>query len=71
VIRPEFQVHMLNEQGRLAAVALAEEFSALLEAVERLVGGGSRELAIAKTKLEEACFFAKRALAQKPENQAR
>jgi len=29
-----------------------------------------RKLALVRTKLEEACFFAKKAMAESPENQA-
>lgn len=68
IVRPEFQVHMLNEQGKSKALALAALFSDLLDAVERR-GVTGRELAIVKTKLEEACFFAKKGIASLTENQ--
>lgn len=69
-VRPEFSVHMLNDEGRKKATQLAESFSALMEAIEGLAAGGdARSLAISKTKLEEACFFAKRAMASAPSNQ--
>lgn len=67
-IRPEFQVHMLNENGKRKAREIAEGFSILLAGVEAL-GVTGRELALVKTKLEEACFFAKRGIASLPENQ--
>lgn len=64
-----FKVHMLNEQGKAKATKLAEAFTALLETVEQVAGPGqSRELSVAITKLEEASFFAKKAMAQQPEN---
>ena len=67
-IRPEFAVHLLNPGGRAVAEAVAEDFSVLLTAIEGR-GVAGRELAIVKTKLEEACFFAKRGLAVLPINQ--
>jgi hypothetical protein len=69
-IRPEFQVHLLNEEGKAKALQLAEAFSDLMDRVEALgLGGDGRALALAKTKLEEACFFAKRAMASRAVNQ--
>lgn len=62
--RPEFATHLLNDGGIMKARAMAARFS---ELVDWLEGSGmcvmSRELSIAKTKLEEACFFAKKAMA--------
>jgi hypothetical protein len=63
-----FQVHMLNEQGKNSAKAIANAFDGLLTFLEGECGAG-RELSIVKTKLEEACFFAKKAMANKSENQ--
>lgn len=67
-LRPEFQVHILNDAGVEAAKNLARLFSDHLDAVEKVCQPG-REFAIVKTKLEEACFFAKKALASKQEFQ--
>jgi hypothetical protein len=69
VIRDEFAVHMLNEQGKVRATALAERFSELLDAVESIVGTGGRDMALVRTHLEEASFHAKRGMASQPENQ--
>lgn len=70
-MKKEFQVHRLNESGMAAAKTLAEGFSTLLDQVEeQCQGGDGRCLAIARTKLEEACFFAKKSLASNPANQA-
>lgn len=63
-----FEVHLLNDQGIAAAREMAQRFSDILEWCGA-VGQPGRELAVATTKLEEACFFAKKAMAQKPENQ--
>lgn len=66
--RPEFAFHKLNEAGQKAAKEIAEEFSKLLDKLDTYVVGG-REYAICKTKLEEACFFAKKAMAIQPKYQ--
>lgn len=68
-MRAEFQVHMLNESGKAKAGALAAAFDTLLGAVEAICGTQGREVAIVRTKLEEASFFAKKAMAIRAENQ--
>lgn len=67
-----FQTHILNESGIAKSRRLAELFNGLLISTEELVSSGmnSREFSLAKTHLEQACFFAKKALAQNPHNQA-
>ena len=67
--RPEFQVHILNEQGIKRAQSLATQFTRFLNTIEGLSGTDGREMAIVRTKLEEASFFAKKALASRAENQ--
>lgn len=69
-VRSEFTVHMLNEEGKERATAIAVSLSECLDHLEGVCGKDGREMAIVRTKLEEACFFAKRAMAQRPENQA-
>jgi hypothetical protein len=64
----EFEVHMLNEAGKSKAAAIAVAFDACLTALTSINPEPSREMSIARTKLEEACFFAKKAMASKPEN---
>lgn len=59
---PEFAVHMLNDAGKVKANEIREEFDFLLTRLGQLCTPG-REFSIAKTKLEEACFFAKKAMA--------
>jgi hypothetical protein len=70
----EFEVHMLNEAGKLKAKAIAEAFDTLLTSLENITpmddsrSLGHREMALVRTKLEEAAFFAKKAMAVQPRN---
>lgn len=66
-MRKEFQVHMLNEAGKINAKYIAEVFSNTLDGLAT-VCPDSREFSIVKTKMEEACFFAKKAMANDPKN---
>jgi hypothetical protein len=68
-VAPEFEVHMLNEEGKIKAKQIAESFSILLTNLINLCGSDGREMAIVRIKLEEACFFAKKTMANKKENQ--
>lgn len=68
-VRPEFDVHMLNPEGIEKARDLARGFSLLLNDVEALCGKDGREMALVRTHLQEAAFFAKRAMALDPKNQ--
>lgn len=68
-IRPEFTVHRLNAAGLSFAEQVAQVMSRTLNELETLCGAGSREMAIVRTKLQEASFFAKRAVAERPEFQ--
>ena len=67
-MNPLFQVHRLNEDGMKRAEVIAETFNSCLQTLEQICPAG-REFAIVKTKLEEAAFFAKKAMANVPENQ--
>ena len=68
--RPEFQVHLLNQEGIDNAKILAKDFSTLLNEIISIVGTEqNREMSIVKTKLEEASFFAKKALANQTKYQ--
>lgn len=66
-IAEEFDVHMLNEEGRKKARQIAEDFTLFLKSLEQAVPPG-RYLSIVKTKLEEACFFAKKGMASQAVN---
>lgn len=69
-MHPEFKFHKLNETGIDRAETIAEEFNILLTSLERHCPPG-REFSIVRTKLEEASFFAKKAMAMSPENQSK
>ena len=58
-----FQVHTLTAEGKAHAVTIAEEFDHLVSRLDTIIPEG-RLRSIVITKLEEACFFAKKAMAQ-------
>jgi hypothetical protein len=64
----EFQVHMLNDEGKLKAQRIAEAFDQLLDTLQERLCPTGREMSIVRTKLEEACFFAKKSMASDPTN---
>jgi hypothetical protein len=59
----EFAVHMLNTRGKAAAGQIADAFDECLSKLEGIVGEHAPYMQISKLKLEEACFFAKKAMA--------
>jgi hypothetical protein len=63
-----FAVHMLNDAGKQKAKHIAEGFDVLVDWLNRVCPPG-RNASIMITKLEEACFFAKKAMAEQQENQ--
>lgn len=65
-----FQFHILNDEGRLKAQSIAHVFNDLLVKLQPLIPLSSRETSIVRTKLEEACFYAKKAMSVSPENQS-
>lgn len=69
-MRNEFEVHKLNDAGLARAGQLAEAFSDLLERIDVLVPA-SRERVLVVTKLQEASYWAKRAIAVLPDNQVK
>lgn len=66
---PLFISHRLNEGGLKLARDIGDDFDALLLKLNALSALDGREGAIVKTKLEEACFFAKKAISIRHENQ--
>ena len=67
-MRKEFEVYKLNSHGCEKAAAIAAGFDGLTQLLEKLCREGG-EFAIVKTKLEESCFFAKKAMAIDAKNQ--
>lgn len=63
----EFEVHMLNALGKEQANRIAETFDTCLNALLAYCPEG-RYMSIVRTKLEEASFFAKKAMASHPGN---
>ena len=59
----EFKVHILTPQGLDAMKEVANLFNALLTGLIDLSPVNTREFNLVKTKLEEACFFAKKNIA--------
>lgn len=68
-MEPLFTVHKLNEEGMKKAEVIAGEFTNLLYTLATVCPENTREFSIVKTKLEEASFFAKKAMASQPANQ--
>lgn len=66
---PLFQFHKLNSDGMNKAIEIAEIFTTCLNDLRDLCPEATREFSIVKTKLEEASFFAKKAMANDKENQ--
>lgn len=71
-----FTFHKLNEKGQTKAEAIASAYENFLKSVYEIAFDGaagfeSREWSIVKTKLEEACFFTKKAMATQVVNQFR
>jgi hypothetical protein len=67
-INPEFEVHKLNEIGFKRVNLIKDIFN---ESLNKILGicPPSRELSIVRTKLEEACFYAKKSMANDVSNQ--
>jgi len=64
---PLFATHLLNDFGITQARQISAAFEALLKTFP--LQGDPRCLALARTNLETACFYAKKAMAMVPENQ--
>ncbi|MCU1338859.1 MAG: hypothetical protein JWO19_4440 [Bryobacterales bacterium] len=68
-VDPLFKVHRLNDDGMKCAEEIAAAFNDCLSRLSGMCTEG-REFSIVKTKLEEAAFFAKKAMANQPRYQA-
>lgn len=62
VNRAEFCSYKLDDSEYRKAQEVRRLFSEHLDKLEQIIGTTGRELAIAKTKLEEACMFSVRAV---------
>lgn len=69
ITRDEFSVHILSDEGVEKAKRIASLFTLLLDGLEEACGDDGRDMAIVRTKLQEAAFFARRAMAVREENQ--
>jgi hypothetical protein len=67
-VADEFRVHLLNPAGLNAATRVGGLFEKLLEELSLDVPPG-RERSLVITKLQEASYWAKRAIAVQPWNQ--
>jgi len=63
----EFTFYLLNDEGLKKSRLIAQAFDELLTGLKGIIPE-SREFSICKTKLEESCFFAKKAMAEDPVN---
>lgn len=63
-IHEAFITFELNDDGQQKAKDITEAFDLFLYQLQRLVPMG-RELSLVTTKLEEACFFAKKGMARR------
>lgn len=59
----EFACHVLNEHGKRRAKDIQEIFDCCLNNLKPLCEPHGREFSIVRTKLEEACCFAKTSMA--------
>jgi hypothetical protein len=64
----EFELLMLSEAGMEKARAISAAFDTCLKSLLEISPKPSREMSIVRTKLEEAYFYAKKAMALKVEN---
>lgn len=68
-IRNEFQSHDLNDTGIARTHDVAKLFSVFLNNLEAVTGEAGRDMALVRTKLQEAKFFAVSAVAAQKDNQ--
>jgi len=69
MINPLFSSVKLSPAGIDAVNVIRDQFTYLLENLEITLPGNSREISIIRTKLEEASFYAVKAVRNYKENQ--
>jgi hypothetical protein len=69
-LSPEFSSYQLNELGQARCQNISVAFDTLLKVVEAALPE-SRQLSIIRTKLEEACFYARKGVSLRQEYQAK
>jgi len=70
MIDPLFSTVQLSFEGLRKVNTLRESFTEMVEIIEAILPGYSREISIIRTKLEEASFYAVKAVRNYKENQA-
>jgi len=68
-MRKEFKFHKLNDDGIKKSISIAEKYNELADFICGIIAEGSAEYTIALRKLEESCFYAKKAMAEQEKNQ--
>ncbi len=73
-VSPLFAAHRLTDSGLARCRQIADEFTELELTLMKLISPDNyrstgREISLMKTKLEEAAFYCKKALAIQPQNQ--
>jgi hypothetical protein len=63
-MNPEFETYVLDSEGIEAAQIVAQIFNNALNLLLPLTGSSGREVSIVRTKLEEDCFFSKKAVSR-------
>lgn len=66
---PIFRTHALSKEGQDKVDIIRQRFDDLLEEIAGNIAGGGRYEALTKTRLEEACMMAVKAVATQPANQ--
>ena len=70
MINALFSTVALSAAGIEAVNVIRDQFTYLLENLDIILPGNSREISIIRTKLEEASFYAVKAVRNYKENQA-
>ncbi len=68
-INKEFANHVLNDHGVARSGDITHAFDTLLNTLLHINPDASREMSLVRTKLEEASFYARKALALNPVHQ--